>query len=677
MDGENFNITLPAEASYPPPASFPSGIKGTRFRVQNMNTIPIAGPAGTPQSTEIDIQINEVPAGFLDTSTSALYVEGTYVATATLPVSSGIYFAASNANGGFIGGGASIFQRYQVYLNNSIISDDINEFGLTCYLMYLLNYNEEQRFRMSKILGFNEGYPSSTWGAALHGPSLNDRATITITGGTYTANNATTMSGTVQPNQYNRVDGAFWGVTASGSTPIVITLTQNYQFMLHLPGVLGMGNRRMMPLFCGPIRISLFVDNINNFYLPDFGNCLAGGTAAVGNGTTTGIGSSAVPAAFQFVNNQYFAVNSVWFHADFYKCDVNVFNALMAALPKENTFIFRTTAWTVSSAQITAGYSGQTDILVPPRRASIKSFYALPSPGLGQATVSGYNYGCCNAWGKYGWICPNLGNNTCLMLNGVQYPQQGTDPIARPAEMFEIFLETQRTWSDLANKPGISPQNYFVMDNINTVGLYNGAASSTAITAYNAYRNATNAGNQGANLWRQAITTTFRFVLSPGTSFTTNPYDGWNHAIGIAGANVGNGFTAPNGTSTNAAINSNTTMTDKTFIMSDALQMIPSYAHFLEGTSCCDRQNTWGGRSNLLLPYDMSQPLCNQFVWGYNLDQMTKPDVLTGTSSLTGNFFWRVNIVQPLLFSYSVYFVVVFDQLIVMDAALRTISVKF
>jgi hypothetical protein len=700
MQDGSFTIAYPRELMYDLPSSFPDGFSGKLLRVQNQNTIPTAN--GTPASTQIDIVIPEQPASFIDVDTTRLYVECTYTTSMTVPTAGGansqIFIAPSYANGGFIGGGASIFQRYQLYLNNSTISDDIGEFGMVCYLMYLMNYTEEQRFRMASCLGFNKGYPSGCWGAAFHGEQIQDRATITCPnvvceGEAAGGNGANSNAGVYvnganatnyQPTQFNHASGIFVAAPAILQPAMVITMVQNYNFDLHIPGILGSGNNRMLPMFVGPYRISLWVDVTTNFFQTDFGQ------------------QAPNPLAQWAPTTSQFAVNSVWFVGETYRCDVPTFNSVMASLPKQNTFIFRTTAWTVSSVNFPVGTLGQTDWLIPPRKASVKTVYCLPSPGITNPAAAGACAGApCNIWGKYGWVNPNLTTNTCILVNGTQYPQQGQDPMNRPADIWVALLEANKTWSNMGTKPAIAPQNFYVCDSITGVGLAanpniisgNPAAAVPAnVPNFYAYYNAVNTTQTGRALWRILPTTTFRFNLTPGTvalNNTINPYVGGDFNVPISGLLAGavapvqaTAIRRPLAATNDIVIGAAgalPSMTDKTAPWT-YFGASPSYvvnsSHFLEGTSACMRNNPYGF-ANFQIPMSEWTPTANQFIYACNLDQMTKPDVLTGMSTLTGSFFFRTNIAAALTMSYQVYFIVVFDQITVLDAALRTASVRF
>lgn len=647
MEGADFNVVMPASASYPPPASLPQGMKQFTLRQVQYNTIPNAAPSGTPGGTEIQVVLPQLDGCFLDPSTTALYVECVYVGSMSIVAGNPIVFSCSNSNGGFVGSGASMFFRYQVWLNNSILSDNIDEFGVVCHLQFLLSLTEQQRYELAVPLGFNKAFPASTWGASFHGTDLTSRATLTPVGHIITANNANTILGTSNSATCNNSSGIFWANNKGSETTIVLNYMQNYNFMLQLPGVLGSGNDKLFPLFNGPTRLSLFMEDISRYYVLDY----ATGVANFG----------AQPVPFSTMSG-YMSVLSVWFVGDCCRCDTNSFNAVLGALPIPNTFIMRTTAWSVSSSALTATQQGQTDVLIPPRRASIRAVYILPSPS-GVNTDLG-NGSSMNLWGKYGWCNPNLTNGTCIALNGVNYPQQTTDPLNRPSEIWYNLLKTIQTWSNDANKTCIAPDNFFVCDSLDKV--------SNAPGSFTHYKAAANNSSAGSALWRPVNTTTFRTnVSATGESFSN--FSGAN----IAKIAVTSGLVTSNGSSVNASINTGVllAMTDKSQVIGSGVYgTIPGQAHFHEGSSSCDM---YGPNSSYLLGmYAPTRPACNQFIYACDFENLAKQQYLSGVSTLTGSFFFRINIATALKYNYSMYFVVVHDSLIVLDTALRTAAVK-
>lgn len=650
MEGADFNVVLPASASYPPPASLPQGMKQFTLRQVQYNTIPNAQPSGTPGGTEIQVVIPQLDGCFLDPSTTALYVECVYTGSMTIAAGNPVVFSCSNSNGGFVGSGASMFFRYQVWLNNSILSDNIDEFGLVCHLQFLLALTEQQRYELAVPLGFNKAYPASTWGAGFHCTDLTSRATLTPTGHIIAAGTANTVMGVnaAASATYNSPAGVFWAMpnTTTNDATITLTYMQNYNFMLQLPGLLGSGNDKLFPLFNGPTRLSLFMEDISRYYILDYAAGVTSFTVAQ-------------PVPFRTMSG-YMAVNTVWFVGDCCRCDINSFNAVLGSLPIPNTFIIRSTAWSVSSAALTVGQSGQTDVLIPPRRASLKAVYILPSPNGTNTDLATQPI---NLWGKYGWCNPNLTNGTCISLNGVNYPQQTTDPLNRPSEIWYNLLKTIQTWSNDANKTCIAPDNFYVCDSLPNV---TNGANSVAF-----YGKAANNSSAGSCLWRPVNTTTFRCNVSSADSLTA--------FLGPATAHlntVGTGLSVAVG-GVNARITTThvVAMTDKSACVgSDAYGTIPTRAHFHEGSSSCD---LFGPNSQYLLGgYAPSRPHCNQFIYACDFENLAKQQYLSGISTLTGSFFFRLNIATGLKYGYSMYFVAVHDMLTILDTALRTAAVK-
>jgi hypothetical protein len=692
LTGPEFGIVMPSQMYYGFPNSLPAGLKGFYYRTPNQNTIPTAGPAGTPSGQEIIIQINESAATVLDPSKSKIYLEMTFNGTMTLPVAANntasplscIYVAASDSNGGFIGSAASTFNRYQVKLNNAVYSDDINEFGMAMYLQYLLNYTSEQRLMLSRVLGLNASFPSGIWGAAFHGRDLGSRATITATGQVTSTTLYNTLAGTQAATQYNNAEGIFIACPGSTQSAMVLTFVQNYNFAIHLPGMLGFGNDRMVPLFCGPIQISLFTDAVDNYFHADFALEQPNVMSLYGPYT-------------QFTwTTHWMAINSAWFECELYKLDVPTFNALMSGLPRPNQFIFRTTTINSTGTNLAAGVSGQSDILVSIRRASLKSLIIMASPSniiAGTVPTSASTTGLaiagtsCNLWGKYGSVCPNLGSNTCILVNGTQYPQQGNDPMSRPATIYTELLDSLTTWADMNTKPSILPQNFFVTDSINNVSMGTITAANTVPMALNVTPNSVQQTNNGISQWRQLYSTTFRFALANQTgtlaaAVSTQPMigGGWAYpfypiSAGTGAAALNQCIVAPNG-STPLGVNNNISMTDKTLQYSVAANTyLPNNVHFLEGTSSVDPQ-LQNAATSFVLP-GFYKPTANQFLYACKMDQLSKPDTLAGMSTLTGNFYFRANIILKLLQAYALYFFAWSDMLVVLDVGTRQVAVRY
>lgn len=678
MDGGTFQIAFPKETFFPLPASLPAGLKQFSLRQVQYNSIPASG--GTPAATEIQLIVAQYDGCWMDPSTTSLYIEATAVACwnwtgATLAPPAGnapggnnsFMMAASSANGGMIGSGASIFQRYQLYLNNATLSDDISEFGLVSHLQYLLSYDEAQREIMAATLGFNPSEPSSTWGIPFHGAHMYTRSTWQINGTVATTLNVNSSLGSYIGPSYNSYWGGFW--ISSNAQPITIIATQKFNFSILLPGLLGTGNPKLFPLMAGPTRISLFTDNQNNYFQLDFGQ---------NNGVT------GAPVLTQYINAAVgntpalsFTVNQVWLHADCLRCDAPSFNVILSQLPIPNTVILKTTAWTVSSTNIQAGTQGSNDILVAPRRASVKSLYVLCSPfGVnptlyslngtsGTLTGTGFQY---NMWGKYGWCNPNLTSGTCVVIAGVQWPQQTTDPMARPTETFTQLLKSLRTWSTNAVKPCLPASNYFVCDSLAGVTIGGGAGFYASAPAL----------QNGQNYWRTVTSTTFRQNNSnAGGAGNVGPLlSGLTTASGAITAPIPLIIASCNPGVVNATLSGAiVSMTDKTAQWKTS-QQPDAQCQFIEGTSHCNKTTLEGGFRDYHSQIPLHKPYSNCFIFAQDFENMAKTDYLSGVSTLSGNFFFRMVINQQLIFGYNIYFVVCHDMLTIFDLMTRTITVR-
>lgn len=658
MDG--LGIALPVELNFPPPVSLPAGLKQTNLRQINYNQIPVTN--GTPAATEIQVIIPQLDACFLDPHSTFLEVDATVSVTFTVPSvnESAFVLSPSNSNGGIIGSGASIFQRYQLYLNNAILSDDESEFGLISYLQLLLSLNKVQRQAMAAVLGLHPTNPNGIWGAPFHGHDMHHRASMTVSGAglSVAAGTANTIVGAnaYPGGAWNPIHGAFWakqGAAAAGT--IILTCVQDMQFNIMLPGLIGSGNDKLFPLFNGPTMIKLYTDAFANYFGLDFGQGITG-----------------TPAAYT-PTSQYLQINTVHFVGDFVRCDPASFNAVMSGLPNPNMFVLKTTAWQAATAPLSAGSSGISDVLIPHRRASIKVLYCLFNPQSTASIQLNSTAANRNLHSKFSSVCPNLTNGTCVALNGVNYPQQTYDPMARPAEVLTTIYKTLQTWANDGIKP-LDPASFYVCDGWNNGGVGVGGA-----TFWNA--GIISVPTFGAqSYWRTWDTTVFRTPITSTSpiSVLTNqtclpPFA--EIVVTPAVAGTANGITHSTG-GLPAFVTANTTLalTDKTAPIQSSTMATNAAFMFMEGTT--SSENTTVAPIPNMQSQACHTPWSNQFILAFDFEHLARNTALSGTSSLTGSFFLRMNIGCPLRLGYLIYFVVGFDMLTILDTALRTAAVK-
>lgn len=445
------NFQFPSELSYPMPSQIPAGIKQVQLRQINYNTIP----QPTPQGTEIQIVIPQLDACFLDPSTTYINVkfQVTYTAQAgKFPFSD---------HGGILGSGWTLFDRYQVYANNSTLVDDINEVGVLANALYRLNMDSSLRQGSGGPLGFQHttAYDFCHYTTTQAGTTagIDSEANIAVV-------ESTTISGVadggfIKPHSNSNAIGLrYWSQLASegpdsitgygvadrtvqdfnnkfgayDTTPAIsanTVCTQTMNVCLPLFGILGSGSDRMFPMFIGPTRINLIVAN------------LLGASGAGSLCKTTTLGTAGV-TAMSILNCEFIGT--------YLRLDPASVAMVMGSLPSPMQFVMRCTSYVNSSLPLSANTAAGTyEGLVSSRRASTKFILGLFSPSLG-------------AFGKYASVNPNLSIGSCLVINGQQFPQQTIDPYNYPHEYMNQVHMALNTANNLNSKPSIMPTNYMV-----------------------------------------------------------------------------------------------------------------------------------------------------------------------------------------------------------------------
>jgi hypothetical protein len=283
-----------------------------------------------------------------------------------------------------------------------------------------------------------------------------------------------------------------------------------------------------------------------------------------------------------------------------------------------------------------------------------------------------------NLWGKYASACPNLSAGTHMLCNGVPYPQQTYDPLNRPQEVFCDLLQSLQTWSNDAVKPSLAFRNWAVCDSLADV------TPNSFATAVGKM------GTQGGpGLWRVMDTTSFRTLgckeglaksIIAGDATIIPPYLGMLKFA--AAKTVATYFTVAVAATSNAVIEPNTcvAMTDKTAPVGNGSTDItanPSDTFaplFFEGTSSSENSET--APSHNVQSGGFHGPLHLQHIQVFDFEHLAKEEYLSGTSSLTGAFFFKMNIAQALRFGTMIYFIACYDQITILDTALRTAQIK-
>lgn len=696
----NMEMALPREVAYPLPTTLPPGMRQVRLRQPQYAAIVQPIPAGSG----IDLIIPEIPGAFGDPSTTSIEVTGYFESKFVVPAGRPFYMQSATCNGCIWGSGNSIFQRYQLYLLTSVLSDDIGEWGLTAHLMFLASYDRQQRLALSHVMGFNQYEPTSTMGMSLAGKTKFDGAILAPDDNGTWSNIGTQHWNIGKGNQNDGTSDFLFSISNfspydSGTTLAqdatfnesnayqsgVFTLRQPFQFNLQLPGIIGSGSTQLFPMFIGPYKISLFADDTSQFMWWDLNQFISGSGKEYQ--PPTDLGDFELSTDSVTVKNSMY-ITSVFFQCDYIQCDGASFAIVMSQLPIPDTFALRTTAWTSASSLIPAQAQGISDLAIPIRRASLKCCYCLFSPA----------YDAINSpAGKYEWVNPNLISNTLIHINGKPYPQMGLDPTNRPNECFKNFLLTIGTWNNDGPKSCIDPQNFFVIDQVMTAG-------DAKLVRYGKWRN-----------YRSTTTRTGVFW----TGFNQNSADPYDAKTGCKPGLYANNVT----TGTHHAwspINRLVTFSDTDWITQAgpfprpmtrhpathysipeclspfltehpivtyvpevaATQQTPAIpAHVnttypnpywtltqMEGTRC-PLQGLSSRNPNL-------RCCSNQFVLAFDFEHLAKVQYLSGVQSLTGSYFLKLVLEKNLSVPYNVTFVNAFDMLVILNAAMKTAFVR-
>jgi hypothetical protein len=555
------------------------------------------------------------------------------------------------------------------------------EFGLVAYVQFLLALNQSNRFAMAAVLGLNKYYPCGCIGQAFNGPEYSDRAYLLAapvrTGGTMTDLFANCLplvasaSRGLYPipgtNAYdnpqnimaNTAGSSYFGYLTNSSTAgtVQAAYNQNLRFAIVLPGLLGGGTNKLFPLFIGPTRISLFTDVQNNYLWfnfppnPDI--------------------QTATPATPSVVGSV--VIRSVYLNMDYIRCDGPSFSMILEGLPLPETFVIKSTAWATASVVVPAS-SGQAQTLIPHRRASCKCLYIMMSPNGGSFTqntsafsANGLNMTTSqtstpgNIFGKFGSVNMNLTNGTCVENNGILYPQQMHDPLERPDEIYSVLLRTLGVWSNDGQRPSIATNNFMVTDRMSVPGASIGTSS------------------QGEALWRSYQSLSARCCGDAFAGSSENSFSWYGTCTGptVLGATFLN-YTDHGAWNTTHPTQAQSTTAGTNASATNAFDTAWSYgpiAIYREGSMALSNYNTGlihDSQSN----YPLCAPEANQFIYAVDFENIAKNSYLSGVSSLNGSFFFRTNIKSQLTVPYTMYFILCFDMLTVLNYTHKTAYVK-
>jgi hypothetical protein len=228
-----------------------------------------------------------------------------------------------------------------------------------------------------------------------------------------------------------------------------------FSYSLPLIGILGSGTDKYIPIgdFYS-LRYELTMDNYANFTV-----WLAGTNTNKVSGCT---------------------ISEVEFVGQVVELDSTPQSMIEAANP--NVIHIRSQSYRTATNFLAAQSTGLQDILIGTRVSSLKSMYVTCSPS--------------NAIdGKFGSVCPNLGQGSCLVLSSQNWPQRTLNVVAHPSDCFAEFLKSLGALSTAVYNGSINKTSYYTSST--QQGLMQ--AYSTAVSGNNIYAN--------PNMWVMGINT--------------------------------------------------------------------------------------------------------------------------------------------------------------------------
>jgi len=671
-------FSYPNEFNYTLPVQIPPGLRQVQLRQVNYSNIPSPTPAGT----EIIVQIPQLDYSFLDPSTTSLRVQGFLTIQVAKPISTapittnasaningepdaptgiasanaayvgtdtdvtnlaGNYYTLANypplgalsfSPNAVLGKGWGMFRRYQVYMNGNQLTDDIEQIGIAHNYLQLLTTSRgfestllEQNNVGSGLAGTNYSFTFPTqptyntaYSYPLNNTGTNANTEISWTNGLTTdLTKSDVYSGFAQqtvmgmPTNYDSVNGVY-------SIPFEVSLP--------LMGLLGAHNDKMLPLFLGPIKIQLYTEELSTFI--QGANVLAVSQATTlynaGAPNRTTLGAVAVDPSIDLQRSSI-TYTQVEFVGNYVRTDGAAFQQILSALPIPGKVVLKTGSLTYSSATLGNGAQGVFDLLIASRRASTKFVLTLCT----NSTLAGKTYGS---------VCPWLTNGTCVMINGVQYPQQGKDFLNKPRDSYrQTLVALNLAYSSLV-RPSILPQNWLRMSTdvaSPTDRLIPGDLSlvSPQMTFVNAATGATK-----------------NLVLENGSPYPL-----------LCAISNGSTFIAYSGRFSNSLITTvpywqNAVHTSASATIEEAV--VP-------------RANDW---SVCGAPLTHSY-LQNQWVDITDTEVFGRRQFLSGQSTLSGSFFYHANIQRPIAnVQHLMMFFCYFDAITIMDVTTKQIVWK-
>lgn len=548
--------SVPNELNYSEPIhSIPPGYRIVNFRQVNYNTIP----SPTPGGTEIQINIPQIPNSFIDPSTTFLNIRCRI--TGTLPET--LYTVTTesspaNLRPGFVAlkkrwrnylnaTGWGLFSRYQVYANNSVLIEDIDEIG---YLAHMLNSATKSSSTMTTA-----DLNGDSCRSVLPGHRFDLCSTAFVANSAIqTAFNASSSKPGLLNTTINVNDGILVAEQAAGNIVEQNTapnryanaVTRNFQTLeLGFPKVANNFNvdcyrsvgflepnlseheictdsQLRAPWSAFRIakiqaagassNVAVSVPAANRTWQHDFDLALP--LIGILGANNDKLFPCIYPTQIRLITEQItnilnisnelinpqLTISNCEFVCNYLRLDSGAMSTVLSSLPMPGIIPMRCTSFVHSSTLLPQNTSGAAQVLVSTRRASMKALFigfasqlngqAIPAGGLSSAELA-VGAGHYTEGPKFNSINPNLGQNTYLTVNGVFYPQQMLNPMNKPADCLQQFLTTLNMTQSSTLRPNIEYANYIRCDFASKQNtLYNLPAlySKTPITSTSVVR---------------------------------------------------------------------------------------------------------------------------------------------------------------------------------------------
>jgi hypothetical protein len=408
---EDIQPAYPQQLDYAKPVALVPGITETKIRIP----VTTALPKTLQPSTEIRVEIPELANCFLDPSSTRvtfnLTLKGKFknedpfnkpanAGTDLLDHLPHMYPVDPKKDGStpayILGDGHNVFNRYSVWLNGNVLTDDIHNPGMLSYYYHnMKNGIDEQngKWYQGGLTKNLQDKGTSIGTVILNAPERN----LCINQGQEFGGGLTNSSNYLI--RY-KADGTIADEFDAPEETDTWSFTTNIS--MNLMGLMGEQNDKMIPMFVGPIRLVFYSNSVENLFCK-------GGT----NMDATEISIT----NFEFVGN-YLRL-----------AQAPLMNVLQQ-LP-DGVFVMKTQSFAYSNIPTSIGQAYQNDFSINTRRASNKMFLITWQPGQSQ---DGANIGCIE--GNLGSVNPNLTFFTGLLINGETYPKQGLDPLYKPMDAF-------------------------------------------------------------------------------------------------------------------------------------------------------------------------------------------------------------------------------------------------